>query len=83
VTASDSHEIISADVHEPGAEGGSNPLPFDPEKYLPRLWSEKVQDERLEALWNIVNTFVDLAWGADSAEWTSDMPPKAYYEFMP
>jgi hypothetical protein len=53
------------------------------ENILPRLWSEKVQDDPLEALRNIVNTFVDLAWGADSAEWTPDMPPKAYYEFMP
>ena len=26
-------EKQSSDVHEPGAEGGSSPLPFDPEKY--------------------------------------------------
>jgi hypothetical protein len=31
-------------------------------------WSEKVQDEYLETLWNMMSTFVDLAWGADSVQ---------------
>jgi hypothetical protein len=57
-------------VHEPGAEGGTGPLSFDPEKYRTYLgetgWSEKVQDEWLETLWNMMGTFVDLAWGTDS-----------------
>ena len=42
-------------------------MPFDPEKYRKCLaetgWSEKVQDECLETLWNMMGTFVDLAWG--------------------
>jgi len=63
-------EKQSRNVHEPGAEGGSSPLPFDPEKYRKYLaktgWSEKVQDESLETLWNMMSTFVDLAWGTDS-----------------
>ena len=45
-------EKQSSNVHEAGAEGGSSPLPFDPEKYRKYLaetgWSEKVQDEWLE-----------------------------------
>ena len=45
-------------------------MPFDPEKYRKYLaetgWSEKVQDEYLETLWNMMSTFVDLDWGADS-----------------
>jgi hypothetical protein len=44
----------SGNVHEPGPEGGSSPLPFDPEKYRKYLaetgWSEKVQDESLSAV---------------------------------
>src|SRR5882672_5284769 len=63
-------EKQSRNVHEPGAEGGSSPLPFDREKYRKYLaktgWSEKVQDESLETLWNMMSTFVDLAWGTDS-----------------
>ena len=59
-------------LHEPGAEGGSSPLPFDPEKYRKYLaetgWSEKAQDEYLETLWNMMGTFVDLAWGTDSVQ---------------
>ena len=59
-------------MNEPGAEGGSSPLPFDPEKYRKYLaetgWSEKVQDEWLETLWNMMGTFVDLAWGTDSVQ---------------
>ena len=47
-------------------------MPFDPEKYRKYLaetgWSEKVQDEYLETLWNIMGTFVDLAWGTDSVQ---------------
>jgi hypothetical protein len=47
-------EKQSSNVHELGAEGGSSPLPFDPEKYRKYLaetgWSEKVQDEWLETL---------------------------------
>ena len=43
-------EKQSSNVHEPGAEGGSSPLPFDPEKYRKYLaetgWSEKAQDEQ-------------------------------------
>jgi hypothetical protein len=46
--------------------------PFDPEKYRTYLaetgWSEKVQDEWLETLWNMMGTFVDLAWGTDSVQ---------------
>ena len=65
-------EKQSSNVHEPGAEGGSSPLPFDPEKYRKYLaetgWSEKVQDECLETLWNMMSTFVDLAWGDDSVQ---------------
>ena len=57
-------------LHEPSAKGGSSPLPFDPEKYRKYLaetgWSEKVQDEYLETLWNMMGTFLDLAWGTDS-----------------
>jgi hypothetical protein len=48
------------------ADGSSSRLPFDPEKYRKHLaetdWSEKVQDEWLETLWNMMGTFVDLAW---------------------
>jgi hypothetical protein len=62
-------EKHSSDVHEPGAEGGSSPLPFDPEKYRKYLaetgWSEKVQDEWLETRWKMMGTFVDLAWDTD------------------
>jgi hypothetical protein len=65
-------EKQSSNVHEPGAEGGSSPLPFDPEKYRKYLaetgWSEKAQDEYLETLWNMMGTFVDLAWGTDSVQ---------------
>jgi hypothetical protein len=47
-------------------------LPFDPEKFRKYLaetdWSEKVQDEWLETLWNMMGTFVDLAWGTDSVQ---------------
>jgi hypothetical protein len=54
------------------AEGGFGRLPFDPEKYRKYLaetgWSEKVQDECLETLWNMVSTFVDLAWGTNSVQ---------------
>jgi hypothetical protein len=36
---------------------------------LPRLvGSEKVQDEWLETLWNMMGTFVDLAWDTDSVQ---------------
>jgi hypothetical protein len=53
-------EKQSSNVHEPGAEGGSSPLPFDPEKYRKYLaetgWSEKAQDEYLETLWNMMGT---------------------------
>jgi hypothetical protein len=39
------------------------------EKYLAETgWSEKVQDEWLETLWNMMGTFVDLAWGTDSVQ---------------
>jgi hypothetical protein len=59
-------------LHEPSAEGGSSRLPFDPEKYRKYLaetgWSEKVQDEWLETLWNMMGTFVDLAWDTDSVQ---------------
>ena len=59
-------------LHEPSAEGGSSHLPFDPEKYRKYLaetgWSEKVQDEWLETLWNMMGTFVDLAWDTDSVQ---------------
>ena len=65
-------EKQSSNVHEPGAEGCSSPLPFDPEKYRKYLaetgWSEKAQDEYLETLWNMMGTFVDLAWGTDSVQ---------------
>jgi hypothetical protein len=65
-------EKQSSNVNEPGAEGGSSPLPFDPEKYRKYLaetgWSEKVQDEWLETLWNMMGTFVDLAWDTDSVQ---------------
>jgi hypothetical protein len=65
-------EKQSSNVHEPSAEGGSSRLPFDPEKYRKYLaetgWSEKVQDECLETLWNMMSTFVDLAWGDDSVQ---------------
>jgi hypothetical protein len=59
-------------LHEPSAEGSSSSLPFDPEKYRKYLaetgWSEQVQDECLEALWNMMGTFVDLAWDTDSVQ---------------
>jgi hypothetical protein len=65
-------EKQSSNVHEPSAEGGSSRLPFDPEKYRKYLaetgWSEKVQDEWLETLWNMMGTFVDLAWDTDSVQ---------------
>jgi hypothetical protein len=65
-------EKQSSKLHEPSAEGASSPLPFDPEKYRKYLaetgWSEKVQDECLDTLWNMMSTFVDLAWGADSVQ---------------
>ncbi len=65
-------EKQSSNVHETRAEGGSSRLPFDPEKYRKYLaetgWSEKVQDEWLETLWNMMGTFVDLAWGTDSVQ---------------
>jgi hypothetical protein len=52
-------EKQSSNVHEPGAEGGSSPLPCDPEKYRKYLaetaWSEKVQDESLETLRNMMS----------------------------
>ena len=61
-----------SNVHEPCTEGGSSPLPFDPEKYREYLaetgWSEKVQDEWLETLWNMMGTFVELAWDTDSVQ---------------
>ena len=45
---------------------------FDPEKYrkyLPETdWSEKVQDEWLETLWNMMSAFVDLGFGTDSVQ---------------
>jgi len=38
-------------------------------KYLAETgWSEKVQDEWLETLWNIMATFVDLAWDTDPVQ---------------
>jgi len=47
-------------------------LPFDPEKYRKYLaetgWSEKVQDEWLETLLNMMGTFVDLAWDTDPVQ---------------
>jgi hypothetical protein len=59
-------------LYEPTAEGGFSRLRFDPEKYRKYLaetgWSEKVQDECLETLWNMMSTFVDLAWGDDSVQ---------------
>ncbi len=65
-------EKQSSNVHEPRAEGGAGPLPFDPEKYRKYLaetgWSEEVQDEWLETLWNMMGTFVDLAWDSDPAQ---------------
>jgi hypothetical protein len=65
-------EKQSSNVHEPDAEGGSSRLPFDPEKYRKYLaetgWSEKVQDEWLETLWNMMGTFVDLAWDTDPVQ---------------
>jgi hypothetical protein len=65
-------EKQSSNVHEPSAEGSSSRLPFDPEKYRKYLaetgWSEKVQDEWLETLWNLMGTFVDLAWGTNSVQ---------------
>jgi len=65
-------EKQSSNVHELGAEGGFSPLPFDPEKYRKYIaetdCSEKVQDEWLETLWNMMSTFVDLAWGSDSVQ---------------
>jgi hypothetical protein len=39
------------------------------EHILPRLvGARKVQDEWLETLWNMMGTFVDLAWGTDSVQ---------------
>jgi hypothetical protein len=62
----------SSNVHEPDAESGSSPLLFDPEKYrkypAETGWSEKVWDEWLETLWNMMDMFVDLACGIDSVQ---------------
>jgi hypothetical protein len=47
-------------------------LQFDPEKYrkyLPETdWSEKVQDEWLSTLWDMMSAFVDLGFGTDSVQ---------------
>jgi len=63
-------EKQSSKLHEPGAESYSSPLRLDLEKYrkyLPKTdWSEKVQDECLNTLWNVMSAFVDLAWDTDS-----------------
>jgi hypothetical protein len=65
-------EKQSSKLHQPGAEGCSSPLRFDPEKYrkyLPETdWSEKVQDEWLNHLWNMMSAFVDLGFGTDSVQ---------------
>jgi hypothetical protein len=65
-------EKQSSKLHEPSAEGCFSPLRFDPEKYrkyFPETdWSEKVQDEWLETLWNMMSAFVDLGFGTDSVQ---------------
>jgi hypothetical protein len=75
-------EQQSSKLHEPSAEGYSSALRFDPEKYreyLPETdWSEKVQDEWLDTLWNMMNAFVDLGFGTDSVQTvlkTENPPP--------
>jgi hypothetical protein len=65
-------EKQSSKLHEPGAEGYYSPLRFDPEKYRKYLsetgCSEKVQDEWLNTLWNMMSAFVDLSFGTDSVQ---------------
>jgi hypothetical protein len=47
-------------------------LRLDPEKYRKYLpengWSEKVQDEWLNTLWNMMSAFVDLGFGTDPVQ---------------
>jgi hypothetical protein len=63
-------------------------LQFDPEKYrkyLPETdWSEKVQEECLNTLWNVISAFVDLGFGTDSDQniskttsWPENLQPVA------
>jgi hypothetical protein len=65
-------EKQSSKLHAHGAEDYSSPLRLDPEKYrkyLPETdWSEKVQDEWLTALWNMMSEFVDLGFGTNSVQ---------------
>ena len=48
------------------------PVPIDPEKYRNYLsesgWTERRKDEYLNALWKLMSTFVDAAWGVDPAQ---------------
>jgi hypothetical protein len=65
-------ESQSSKLHEPGAKGCSSSLQLDPEKYRKYLsetgWSEKVQDEWLKTLWNMMSEFVDLGFGTGSVQ---------------
>ncbi len=65
-------EKQSSKLHVPGPEDYSTPLRLDPDKYreyLPETcWSEEVQDEWLNTLWNMMSTFVDLGFGIDPVQ---------------
>jgi hypothetical protein len=60
------------EVHEFEAEGHPGNLQFQPEKYREYLdetdWSDKVKDEYLYTLWNMMSTFVDIECGLDPVQ---------------
>ena len=53
-------------------EGAAAPLKLDPDEYREHLeefdLSREQEDELLEALWNILRTFVDIGFGLDSVQ---------------
>jgi hypothetical protein len=73
-----------SDVHEFEAVGYRGGLQFQPEKYRKYLdetgWSEKVKEEWLYTLWNIMSTFVDIGFGLDPVQTAMPSLGKLYAE---
>ncbi len=64
-TIEDEHPIVRKETDTPALR----PLQFDPEKYRHMLdsieMSEEEQDEMLNVLWDIMQSFVLMGWGLD------------------
>lgn len=73
-----------SDVHEFEAGDYPGDLEFQPEKYHEYLdetdWSDKVKDEWLYTLWNMMNTFVDIGCGLDPVQTAMPSLGKLYAE---